>query len=1351
MNLQEFRQFFENPTADAGAPAPDEEDGPTRSSTQFARPGAKPVRNDGGSHLSADSISFARHLLRRLLGAEPSGWPRDKVLKADHRALQYLPEKVHYIAPSDNGRDFHTLIIEFDSTGRELLQESKRLFPQAAKLDLIEDALDRFGQAALKGFAKYEQKAFADKRGEYVPVGRPEQTMIVLSVRDDRASDERIAHLVHFVRQGEDAQGSSEIDHPPMESFSVRQEAVTWEPQLKQDYTLQLFHRFVAPLQEGKWSQAFAREEERREARKLLDVLSGQATEESFEDVITNLLEEIALSFGLEADDHQARVTRRHLLSDHDIGIDPDRNLPDGFENPLKGFLIHDVANRLLGYIVYLPQNGEDADTLRDRLQKYNRFHNVLVIYPTTDQKDETSLEVGLWQGDRELRGKLLKKGANYIGPARLISMLSRFFMVSRAEVENQTELAQELAYRARYLRRLAIRQLKAEKEDGPMCKLYEAFTAALIHNQTEEEFADAYAQTLAYGLLSARWISKDQFQVSGDRFTRETALDHMPTTSPFLRSFFQTVLQENFDPKQKWLLEDIANFLDRIQIEQIFGHKDGEPTISTDPVIHFYEPFLQEYDPVTRKERGVYYTPDPLVHHIVESVNQHLKENLHLPLGLADTTTWAEYVERHPKISIPPVADPDSPLVQILDPAAGTGTFLKHVIEVIHHEFCTASKDTTKKLEADSWSQYVEDSLLPRLHGFELMVAPYAVCHIKLALTLQATGYEPTDDSRINVFLTNALEAPLTSTPQLDWTRIVNLTDESREASKVKGETALTVIVGNPPYSRSTKNKNPHIDALVAAYKDPVRAHEGNIQPLDDDYIKFWRIAEHWIELTNLGIAALVSNNTFYSGRIHRGIRRHHLDTFDFIDCLDLQETGKLTTATTDGVQPDDNVFPPITEATSVTLAVKTGGDSSRTSVHYRAITGTREAKYSLLRSNVDGVTSFDLDLRAPYWLFIPRDEDYVANHEEVYESFVKLDDLFKFSNVAGKPGKDSLLISYNREDVIPKLAAHRQKIERQKLKAAQEDKELNLTEAERNLAEYPVDYQFDPAKVVEYAYRPFDLRWTYYDNNLWTRGVTALHGHIGRGPVLLASKIIRDQSFAHAFISETFMDVIFLSPSRGTNCYAFPLHLAKEGGDQSREKACNLSQDDIVPSSWNVPALDCLHYIYAVLHSPTYREAYFEALKLDFPRIPPALRKDLFEELVILGEHLFVLHLGKTAPPTTKARFKHGKSLLVTERNKYIQEGEGMGRLYINDSTYIADVSKEVWEFHVGGHQVLSRWLYYRKRDDRELTAGDTDHLIDVISRIEETIALMDRVDDVVAAYGGLPSAFLRTQFSD
>ena len=482
-------------------------------------------------------------------------------------------------------------------------------------------------------------------------------------------------------------------------------------------------------------------------------------------------------------------------------------------------------------------------------------------------------------------------------------NLIQNFCTFIGQTIKSSKKLAEMMAAKARLLQDILERAITSDEETQENTSIkgqYDTFKNILIHDLTPKGFADIYSQTLAYGMFAARLHDKTL-----DDFSRQEAAELIPKTNPFLRKLFGYIAGPDIDERIKTTVDNLADVFRATNIDALL-HNFGKSTQTNDPIIHFYETFLAEYDPKLRKSRGVWYTPEPVVNFIVRAVDDILKTEFGLSQGLADTSKT--------KIKVPvqgskKIMEKEVHKVQILDPATGTGTFLAEVVKHIYN-------NNFKSMQG-AWSTYVENDLIPRLNGFELLMASYSMAHLKLDMLLSETGYKPTKNQRFNIYLTNSLEEHHQDTGTLfsNW-----LSSEANEANHIKRDTPVMVVIGNPPYSVSSSNKSEWIKKLMIDFKKDL--NEKNIQPLSDDYIKFIRYGEYFINKTGEGILAYISNNSFIDGIIHRQMRKHLLETFDKVYILDLHGNAKKKETTPDG-SPDKNVFD-IMQGVSINIFIK-------------------------------------------------------------------------------------------------------------------------------------------------------------------------------------------------------------------------------------------------------------------------------------------------------------------------------------------------------------------------------------------------------------------------------------------
>jgi predicted helicase len=758
--------------------------------------------------------------------------------------------------------------------------------------------------------------------------------------------------------------------------------------------------------------------------------------------------------------------------------------------------------------------------------------------------------------------------------------------------------------------------------------------------------------------------------------------------------------------------------------------------------VVHFYETFLKAYDPKMREARGVYYTPEPVVSYIVRSVDHILKTEFGLPDGLADNSM----------IEVPVPSKPKETRmvhrVQILDPACGTGTFLAQVIETI--------RDTVvAKHGAGMWPGYVHDHLLPRLYGFELLMAPYAIAHLKLGLRLKETGYDIEQSERLRVYLTNSLEeAHEREHGQLTFFGTW-LAEEADRASEVKRELPIMVILGNPPYSASSQNKGEWITGLLKDYKAGL--HERKIN-LDDDFIKFFRFGQWRIERTGHGILGLISNNAFLTGITHRRMRESLLSTFDQASVLDLHGDMRQHDVADDGSN-DDNVFD-ITQGVAITLLVKRPS-AKLTEVRSAHLTGRRQAKYDFLSSHSSASTEWQTDsAEAPHFFFAREAEGQCDD----YLSWPSVTEIFGLYSSGIQTKRDRLCVQFSRDDMRQTILAFSSltpEEARIRFHLPADGRDWTVLAAQADI----VEHNCSDDHIAPLLYRPFDLRYTYWTGR--TKGFLAYprrevmqHMVGGSNVALMFNRQIAGTSISQFGVTSVpACHGTFYLGNRGQD-YVAPAFLRSSQAQATiaadSTASTNFSQtilDDLAnrlglsidESHTGGPATsfgsrDVLDYIYAVMNSPAYRLRYSGHLRIDFPRIPLTSDRELFRELCRLGARLVALHLLEAddlAPVTTYPVPGDNR----VEKVRYTEPGQGaeQGRIWISATQYFEGVPPAVWAFHVGGYQVCAKWLKDRKA--RQLSYADLTHYQYVVAALAETIVLMREIDEVIEAHGGWP----------
>jgi len=614
------------------------------------------------------------------------------------------------------------------------------------------------------------------------------------------------------------------------------------------------------------------------------------------------------------------------------------------------------------------------------------------------------------------------------------------FAVEHRYVIRTSQTLAREMARHAATVRELVNDVYALETGEGPLHQLYAIFKETLLHDLTPDAFADMVAQTVAYGLFSAATQSDD--------LTYDRMVELIPSTNPFLKDLLAKLTEQDAVDLEELGVGQLVEMLRQTDVEAIlhdFGRQTGGGR--EDPVVHFYELFLSEYDKEQKVKRGVFYTPDPVVSYIVRSVDYLLKTEFGLTDGLADTSVDPETGE---------------PLVQILDPAAGTGTFLAHAIDQIER--------TVKAKPGVDWSAYVADHLLPRLNGFELMMAPYAVAHMKLGLKLRQTGYDFSSGERLRVYLTNTLEEPVEAHDTLALAGF--LSKESNAAARVKRQVPVTVVIGNPPYANFGRmNMGEWITDLIREWKP-----SGEKKWNPDDFMKFMRWAQWRIKNTGMGILAFITNHTYLDGLTHRRMRESLLETFDKIFVMNLHGNVMAQEVTPTGGR-DENVFD-IQQGVAIGLFIRKENrrGSQSAAVKYSELWGSRTSKYNiLLSSELLGGTWVRLEPKAPHFFFTPKD----FSEEEEYRQFASLQDAFISTSYGIQTKRDSLFIGFTSHELgerISDVISHSSQ-------PTYLRNEYGLKESSGWGFHKLQGLKFRRNRIAQDTYRPFDIRRIYYD----------------------------------------------------------------------------------------------------------------------------------------------------------------------------------------------------------------------------------------------------------------------------
>lgn len=959
--------------------------------------------------------------------------------------------------------------------------------------------------------------------------------------------------------------------------------------------------------------------------------------------------------------------------------------------------------------------DDRDLDGNREHREQFERYKNSLNSIVFTDYLDFHLYIGGEFQDAvrlAEIRGN--KIVANEANEEHFLQMVSRLVNSKPQKITSPVKLAKVMASKARMLAQVIEKALDNDPDCATeLAQQMKVFKELLIHDLNNKTFADIYAQTIAYGLFSARLNDP-----TPENFSRMEANTLIPKSNPFLRKIFNDIAGFNIDSRIEWIVDDLVEAFRVTDMDTVM--KDfGEATKRNDPMMHFYEDFLGQYDPQTKAQRGVYYTPQPVVDFIVRAVDDILKHDFNLPMGLADNSMIDHEVvndQYSGKKGESKTLKKRMHRVQILDPATGTGTFLASVIRQIH---------SNMEGQWGAWDSYVDQHLLPRLNGFELMMASYTIAHLKLNMVLRETGFTQQSDKRLRVYLTNSLEEHNVDTGTLFSAAI---SQESNEASHIKRDCPVMVMIGNPPYSVSSSNNSDYILRLLNDYKKDL--NERNIQPLSDDYIKFIRLGQEYISKTGEGILAFICNNTFLDGIIHRQMRKELMRTFDKIYILDLHGNSRKKETALDGSK-DENVFD-IMQGVSINIFVKKPNDNTehKCQVSHFDLLKSREEKYEFLQGhNLEEIGWSRLHPEEPYQFFVPKD----FSLQEEYEKGFKLDELF-INNVSGiKTSNDKLNVKETKqeiEELINGALTLSEEEFRTKFNAGKDTRDWSVRRALDDVRENK-----NTLIIAPYCYRPFDNKFIVYTGR--TNGIVAwprfrsLRAMLSPLNFALCTiRINRDYNFA-ILVTNHITDKTLLSSKDDINL--FPLYNYNLGEAESifekNETLVPNFNDKIVTTiessiKEEVSPLELFDYIYAVLHSPSYRAKYKEFLKIDFPRIPYPDNPEEYHRLSAIGKQLRKLHLMEDVPPTKHAQFNNPGSNMVDK-----PEYKG-GSVWINKEQCFEDVPETAWNFYIGGYQPAQKWLKDRK--GRTLTFDDIAHYRKIITVLLETDRLMKEIDE-------------------
>jgi len=1022
----------------------------------------------------------------------------------------------------------------------------------------------------------------------------------------------------------------------------------------------------------------------------------GDAREESYYSTLEVLLKEVAQSFGKR---------KIHITT-----------LPRTTEAGNPDFRVWDGKQHIVGYIEAKAPTVDNLDPIEhsEQLKRYiHTFPNLILTNFFEFRLYRNGIPVNKTLIARPFIVHKLKTVPPVEKEPDFFSLLESFYSFSLPKVYSAKNLAIELAKRTSFLKDEVIAEELAEEEKtgkGFILGFYEAFRQFLISGLSKEEFADLYSQTITYGLFAARMRAKNGFN-------RKLAYDNIPRTIGILRDVFRFVSLEDAPAQMEWIIDDIAEVLSVADVNKLLQEyfREGK---GKDPVVHFYETFLAEYDPKTRERRGVYYTPEPVVSYIVRSLHHILKERFGRADGLASNS------------------------VTVLDPASGTLTFLAEAAKLAVKEFVSKYGEGDKE-------GFIKEHILENFYAFELMMAPYAVGHLKMSFLLEELGYRLKKDDRFKLYLTSTLE--MEELEQTSLPGMASLSEESRLAGKVKKEQPILVILGNPPYSGHSANKGEWIGRLLKegyTHKNGIKDNgyyqvdgkplgEKNPKWLQDDYVKFIRFGQWKIDQAGEGVLGFITNHSYLDNPTFRGMRWSLMNSFDEIYLLDLHGNSLKKEKCPDGSK-DENVFD-IRQGTAIALFIKKKVKNNKKDgkIFHSEIWGLRKEKYEWFLNNDIETTKWQKITPKPeFYLFVPRDERLLKR----YECSPKITEIFPVNSVGVVTARDKFVIDTDQKALKRRIRMFcDEKIpdelisEPYKLKDKTNWKLRTAREKVRN----DKDWENSFARIL---YRPFDIQWIFYHDVLVERSRRNVMWHMLRENLgLIFHKREELQiSYAHFLVTDNIIEHGGLSSK--TTCYLAPLYLYPDPKqkdlfshiEESKERKPNISEKvfSALKEAFNaeITPEDIFYYIYAVLYSNMYRTEYAEFLKTDFPRVPFTKDKRLFQKLGDYGKLLAGLHLMQSPELDSPVAKFQGVGDKRVEKIKYDKR---RSRVYSNQHQYFEGILENIWQYRIGGYQVLSKWLKDRK--GKILSVDDVKHYCRIATAVEKTIGIQKNIDKI------------------
>lgn len=1021
----------------------------------------------------------------------------------------------------------------------------------------------------------------------------------------------------------------------------------------------------------------------------------GDAREESFYSSLEKLIESYA---------GEKKLKNIHVTT-----------LPKKTDGGNPDFRVWDGKQKIIGYIE-AKKPGTDLRDVEDteQIQRYlATFPNVLLTNFYEFRLYRDGKLINYVQIARSFISKKLKTPPPVEKVDEFNTLIDQFLSFSFSKKLNAQSLAVELAKRTRFMD-IIVKELLLEDKDNTtkLSGFYKAFSDYLLTNLTKQQFADLYSQTITYGMFAARTRTQGTF-------TRETAFNNIPNTIGILRDIFRYISLEE-PPKQiEWIVDDIAEILSVTNTQELLEayYREGK---GRDPIIHFYETFLANYDPEIRERRGVYYTIEPVVIYIIRAIHSILKSHFGLADGLADEN------------------------VKLLDPAGGTLTFPAEAIRI-------AAEEYKEKYGEGGLHGWIKKHILVNFFAFELMMAPYAIGHLKMGFILDELNYKLSDDERFKLYLTNTLE--MEEIQQIHIPGVSSLSEESRLAGKVKKEQPVLVVTGNPPYSGISSNINEWTERLLKEDLDGLQSYyKVDDEPLgekkvwlQDDYVKFLRFAQWKIQKSGYGIVGMITNHSYLDNPTFRGMRQSLMKTFDEIYILDLHGNSLKKEKTPEGGK-DENVFD-IRQGVAIALFIR-NKQRKKSQVFHTDLFGLRDKKYKWLEVNKFKKTRYrKIEPESPWYFFIQRK----TRHIKQFLTWNRIDEIFTFNINGIVTARDRFVIGFEERELRGRINQFRNltlsdDIIRQTF-GLKDTRGWKLSSARKKLAD---DLNWD-SYYKNILYRPFDARKIYYTDTMidWGRQEYMYHMFKKNIALIMPRRVETKIPWRHCLCTDIMIEHVTVSSK--TVDYLFPLYLYPDDENHNpkrksvvmalfepemmyKKRRPNINEDlfkkFVSVYGTKTEPEEIFYYTYSVLYSNIYREKYAEFLKIDFPRIPFPADKKLFRKLTRLGNELAELHLLKSpALKTPIAKYQGTGTHDRIEKVIYVEKEQ---RVYINKEKYFEGIHPEIWNYQIGGYQILNKYL----KDRKGRLMDDPPHYCRIVTALSKTMEIQKKIDQIYPA---------------